>query len=361
MPWLLDSVTHNAGLDLHLKKKGEDEVPAKILLHYTKENCRKRRVLCSQLYVLRFLLEFLQDVNSANWEEDNPELNKEVEPVRQRWIALKSEYQDKVQEVEELLPQLLERIQLLQEKKTQLEETLQRFQQKKALKQDTVKQELQESIQKSQQSVQKCQQQIQLLKAEVDKLEQSADNWIQTVNRDSSHLDLLHSLQGISLVSVGEEDIVLDLNVGEEAQLAPLRIIVHLTSQGQFHIQAGNSMPDLPPDLQRGDICCITAVLLELKCWYQSHGRLLAELRDLQERFALDWLPAERKLFFLRGSVQYTLLVEPGYPHSGGVRLLSVRRSETSVPHDHFKPPAESPSLTVWLEYLRSSPEGAST
>lgn len=54
--------------------------------------------------------------------------DKEREMVRQKWKGLKSEYLNKVKEVEELLPQLIEKIELLQEKKNQLEASLQRYQ-----------------------------------------------------------------------------------------------------------------------------------------------------------------------------------------------------------------------------------------
>lgn len=51
-----------------------------------------------------------------------------MEMVKQKWKGLKSEYLNKVKEVEELLPQLLKNMQNLQEKKNQLEASLQKFQ-----------------------------------------------------------------------------------------------------------------------------------------------------------------------------------------------------------------------------------------
>ncbi|KAM9324265.1 outer kinetochore KNL1 complex subunit ZWINT [Gastrophryne carolinensis] len=352
----LDSIAKNPHLNPPQRDDGDGEVPAKFLVHYSMERRKKQKMLCSQLQVLRLLIEFLQEASTANWEESNLEsLSKEVASVRQKWKALKSEYQNKVQEVEKNLPQLLEKIQLLQDKKMQLEECLQRYLSQRAVKEKQAQQELQEVIQKQQQVLQKCQDQIKLLKSEVGRLEQSAESWIQTVNRDSSLVSLLESLQGMSLVSVGEKELVLDISTGH-SDVMPLRVNVHVTSEGRFHIEAENSMPDLPPELQCGTTNHMTAVILELACWYQSHGRLLAEMRELQERFAIDWLQEERKLLLLKGSTQYTLCVEPGYPQSGGIRLLSSKGSEQAAVTAHIQPPDERPTLRAWLEYLQSLP-----
>ncbi|XP_077332694.1 outer kinetochore KNL1 complex subunit ZWINT isoform X1 [Lithobates pipiens] len=349
---ILDSIASKPHLNIYQKEEG-DEVAAKVLVHYSKKRCKKQRILCNQLQVLRFLLEFLQEASTVSWEESNPELlNEEREMVRQKWKGLKSEYLNKVKEVEELLPQLLEKIQLLQEKKNQLEASLQRYQDKRATMEKQAKQELEEALQKQQQVVQKCQDHIEKLKVEVEKLEQSAESWIQSVNKDSSLLELLRTLQGMSLVSVEDKEMVLDLYAGETA-VAPLRINVHLTSE-QFHIKTEDSMPGLPPELQHGATSHITSVILELQCWYRNHGQLLAEMRVLQDRFSIDWLPVERQVLLLKDSKQYTLYVEPGYPQSGRVKLLSVKESEMGASSSNLKPPGEYPSLTTWLEYLQT-------
>ncbi|XP_075116984.1 uncharacterized protein LOC142185453 [Leptodactylus fuscus] len=282
---------------------------------------------------------------------------QEVEEVKKKWKCLKSEYQEKVNEVEEIIPQLLEKIQLVHEKKAQLEETLQTYHTQKVISEEKAKerqQHLQEVFQKQQLVVQKCQIQIEQLKDEIQKLEQSADCWIQTVNRDSAHVGLLSTLQGVSLVSAGEEELVLDLKVGEKTETPPLRVNLHWTSEGEFQVETEDSMPGLPPELQRGATSRITPVILGLQSWYQSHARLLKELRELKERFAIDWLPAERKLLFLKGSKQYSLLIDPGYPASGGVRLLGPEPCNTS---DNFKPPVEKPSVSNWLQYLHCYPD----
>ncbi|KAM5146490.1 outer kinetochore KNL1 complex subunit ZWINT [Mantella aurantiaca] len=355
---ILDSIANKPYLNLCRKEDG-DEVPAKILVHFSMERCRKQKLLCSQLRILRFLLEFLQEASTVSWEETNPELlSQEEEMVRQKWKGLKAEYQNKVKEVEELLPELLEKIQLLQEKKTQLEESLENFQSKRTIKENQAKQELEETLQKQKQVVQKCEDHIQLLKVEVEKLEQSADSWIQSVNKDYSLLELLRTLQGLSLVSVEDKELVLDLYAGETTATTPLRVNVHLTSEGQFHIKTEDFMPGLPPELHHGATTDIlTSVILELQCWYRNHSQLLAEMRELQDRFAIDWFPVERQILFLKGSVQYTLHVESGYPQSGEIKLLSVKGLETDELSNHFRPPGERPSLTAWLEYLQTLPQ----
>ncbi|XP_069842424.1 ZW10 interactor isoform X2 [Dendropsophus ebraccatus] len=322
---------------------------------------RKQKMLGSQLQVLRFLLEFLQEADTASWDETRPELlNQEVEEVKKKWKALKSEYQEKVNEVEEMIPQLLEKIELIHEKKTGLEEALHRYHAQKAVAEEKAKerqQHLQELFQKQQLVVQKCQLQMEQLKDEIQKLEQSVERWIQTVHSDSTLAGLLSNLEGVTLVSAEEKELVLELNVRERTEIPPLRVTLHWTSEEEFRVKTEDPMPRLPAELQRGSTSHVVPVILELHCWYQSHARLLTELNGLQERFAIDWLPADRKLLFLEGKRQHTLVIESGYPVSGGVRLLPVQGAGLCNTSDNIKPPMENPSVTDWLEYLHSAPK----
>ncbi|XP_071981128.1 outer kinetochore KNL1 complex subunit ZWINT isoform X2 [Engystomops pustulosus] len=346
---LLDSISNLPCLDVQ-HKEGDGGIPAKILVDYSMERRRKQKMLCSQLQVLQLLLGFLQEADTANWEETSPELlSQEVEEMKKKWKSLKSEYKKTVTEVEELIPQLLEKIQLVQEKKTQLEVALQQYQIQAAKRQ----QHLKEVFQKQQLVIQKCQIHIEQLKDEIQKLEQSADCWMQTVSRDTTLASLQNTLQGMSLVSVGDQELVLDLNVRNKCEIAPLRVTLHWTSEGEFQVETVDSMLRLPPELQRGATSHITPIILELQCWYQSYASLLKEMKDLHERFAIDWLPTERKLLFLKGKKQYSLAIEPGYPTSGGISLLGAEPCNTS----DFKPPLEKPSLSDWLEYLQSCPD----
>ncbi|XP_077140238.1 outer kinetochore KNL1 complex subunit ZWINT isoform X1 [Ranitomeya variabilis] len=350
---LLDSLGNSLCLDVHHKEEGDGEIPAKVLVDYSMERRRKQKMLCSQLQVLRFLLELLQEADTANWEEMSPELlNKEVEEVKKQWKSLRSEYQEKVNEVEELIPQLLEKIQLIQERKTQLEETMERYQAQARERQ----QHLQEVYQEQQVVVQKCQIQIAQLKDEVQELEQSVACWIRTVSRDAKFAGLL-SMHGVSLLSVGENELLLDLHVINKTEIPPLRVNLHLSSEGDFQVEPEDSMLTLPPELRRGAISHIIAIILELQCWYQSHATLLKELKELQQRFAIDWQPAERQLVFLNRNKQHRLAIGPGYPVSGGVRLLSVKGAEPCATADKIKPPVENPSLSDWLEYLHGYPD----
>ncbi|XP_075691049.1 outer kinetochore KNL1 complex subunit ZWINT isoform X2 [Rhinoderma darwinii] len=318
-------------------------------------------MLYSQLHVLHSLHDFLQEAHSANWEETGPGiLNQEVEQVKKKWKALKSEYQEKVKEVEEMIPQLLERIQLIQEKKTQLEETLQRYNTQKALaeeKAEEKRQHLQEVFQKQQLVLQKCQVQLKQLKDAVQKLEQSADCWNQIVNRNWTLAGLMNTLQRVSMVSVAEKELVLDINVSEKIEIPPLRVNLRWTSEGAFQVETEGSLPRLPPELQRWPTSHITPTILELQCWFQCNARLMNELKELQKRFAIDWLPIERQLLFSKGNNQHRLAIALGYPMSGGVRLLSVKTGEPSHVSDNIKPPGENPSLSDWLEYLHRSPD----
>ncbi|XP_072287451.1 outer kinetochore KNL1 complex subunit ZWINT isoform X2 [Pyxicephalus adspersus] len=321
---ILGSIAKHPYLNLHHKGAG-NELPVKIHLNHSKDTRMKEEVVRHQLQILGFLIEFLQEAANVNWEEATLEqLCQEIEIVKEKWKGFKAAYQNKVKEVEVLIPELLKKIQLLQRKKTQLEESLQRYHYK-------AKQQQEEALQKQQQMVKKCQEcqdHIQLLNMEVEKLEQSVDTWMRSVNKDSSLLELLRTLQGITLVPILEKELVLDLYASET--LASLRVNVKLTSEGQFQIKTEDSMPCLPPELQHGDISHIIPVILELKFWYRSHGQLLAEMKELRDRFIIDWLPVEQQIILLKGSMQYTLHVEPGYPQSGGVKLLSAKGMKTA-------------------------------
>ncbi|XP_073496520.1 outer kinetochore KNL1 complex subunit ZWINT isoform X2 [Phyllobates terribilis] len=350
---LLDSLRNSPCLDVRHKEEGDGEIPAKVLVDYSMERRRKQKMLCSQLQVLRFLLELLQEEDTANWEEMSPELlNKEVEEVKKKWKSLRSEYQEKVNEVEELIPQLLEKIQLIQERKTQLEEAMERYQ---AQAKERL-QHLQEVFQEQQLVVQKCQVQMEQLKDEVQTLEQSVDRWIRTVNRDSKLAGLL-SMHGVSLLAVGENELLLDLHIIGKTEMPPLRVNLHLSSEGEFQLAPEDAKLTLPPELQRGATSHIVPIILELQCWYRSHARLLKELKELHERFAIEWRPAERQLLFLHRNKQHRLAIGAGYPVSGGVWLLSVTGAGPCDTADKLKPPVENPSLSDWLEYLHGYPD----
>ncbi|XP_063792087.1 ZW10 interactor [Pseudophryne corroboree] len=357
---LLDSLSNISWLDVRQKADGDAEVPAKVLVDYSVERSKKQKMLCGQLQVLRFMLEFLRDADSVSWEDTIPELlSREVEEVKEKWKALKCEYQEKVTDVVDVLPQLLDRIQLLQEKRRQLEQSLQRYQSQKEVAEMKAKeklQHLQEVVEKQRLVVEKCQGQILELKEELQRLEQSADSWIQAVSRDSTHLGLLRSLSGVSLVSIGGKELVLDVSADEKTEIPPLRVTLHGTAEGKFQVETDSSVPSLPADLQHVSSSHITPVILELQSWYRSNTRLLKELGELQQRFALDWIPAEQMLIVLKGGKQFRLLIEPGYPLSGSIRLVSVTGAEPYTVPENFKPPVESPSLSEWLEYLHDSP-----
>ncbi|XP_056394835.1 ZW10 interactor-like [Hyla sarda] len=360
---LLDSLSNTPYLDVRRKEEGDGEIPANVLVEYSMGRRRKQKMLGSQLQVLRFLLEFLQEADTANWEDTSPEiLNQEVEEVKKKWKSLKCEYQEKVVEVEETIPLLLEKIQLIHDKKTELEEALHRYQAQKVIAEEKAKerqQHLQEVFQKQQLVVQKCQIQIEQLKGEIQKLEQSVECWIQAVHSDSTLAGLLNNLEGVTLVSAEEKELVLDLNVCKETEISPLRVTLHWTSEEEIKVETEDPMPRLPTELQCGATSHIIPIILELQSWYQSHARLLKEMKDLQERFTIDWLPTQMKLLFFKGDKQHTLVIEPGYPMSGGVRLLSGKGAEPCNTADNFKPPVENPSVSDWLEYLQSSPESS--
>ncbi|KAM4605824.1 outer kinetochore KNL1 complex subunit ZWINT isoform 2-T2 [Discoglossus pictus] len=325
------------------------------------ERRRKQKILCDQLHVLRLMLEFLEQADDNNWEEEIFSEGLKAEQAKQNWKTLKAAYQDKIQDAESTLPQLLQRLQSLKEKKWLLEESLQRYQSQKTtadtLMKNKVSQKhqcLQDVVQSQTLVVEKCQVHICQLQGELTSLEQSVSSWMQTVSRDSELQTLLQTLQAFSLESVGDNQLVLDLHVGDKEEIAPLRVTLKWTPQGDLQIKGDGSVPAIPRELQDGAISDVR-VILQLQDWYRGQARLLMELGALQERFAADWLPDERLLRFLKGSAQFTLHVTPGYPHSGAVQLVSMKGVRPGIDPGTCKPPVETPSLTDWLEYLDST------
>ncbi|XP_053330241.1 uncharacterized protein LOC128504037 isoform X2 [Spea bombifrons] len=352
---LLDAVTGALAVDEAHREDGDGDVSARVLVDSCKAHCRKQKMLCGQLQVLHFLLEFLEEADTANWDEAAPEiLSHKLEEVKRHWKLLKAQYQEKVREVEGIIPQLVDRQQLLREKQKLLEESLQRYQRQKeetnSVLQKRTEQEaerLQDFAQRQRQVVQKCAIQIHQLEEEVKRLEESASSWVQTVSR------LLTALQGFSVVSVEENTLVLDV---DETTDVPLRLTLRWSPQGGLQVETDGLVPAPPCELLAGSVSHVKSVILELQAWYRSQGHVLRELSGLQDRFAVDWLPAERTLLFLKGSTQCLLFVEPGYPATGGIQLKSVKSGRLSLDPATLKPPGEEPSLCDWLEYLQSCP-----
>lgn len=58
--------------------------------------------------------------------------------------------------------------------------------------------------------------------------------------------------------------------------------------------------------------------------------------------FAIDWRPAQRLLVYLKSATLVChLLVQEGYPSSGGVQLLSVTREGQAVDTSGLEVPGE--------------------
>ncbi|XP_018084814.1 uncharacterized protein LOC108698093 isoform X1 [Xenopus laevis] len=346
------------------RHREDSDGEAKVLLDYSMERRRKQKMLCGQLQVLRFLLEFLQQADTANWEETSAKsASQEVEEMKGKWKRLKAEYEEKVKEVEEMLPMLLQRLELLHGKREAIEEIVRRYEQKKAaveaLQESQMKekvQKLQGAVQNQQVNVQKGHVHIQQLQGTLEKLEQSLDGWIQTVSRDSQLCHLLQTLHGVSVVSIGDSELTLDLSVDEKSETLPLQVTLRWTPSGDLCIESASSVPSLPQDLLDGSVSHLTPVILELQCWYRSQAQLLKEIGELQGRFSIDWVPEKRNLLFLKGKMQCTLYLGPGYPLSKQVQLVSLKGAPQGIDPGTCKPSIENPSLTDWLEYLHTCP-----
>ncbi|CAH2317078.1 ZW10 interactor [Pelobates cultripes] len=216
---LLDSVIRASCLDQNHSEDGE--ISTKVLVDYSMERRRKQKMLCSQLQVLRFLLEFLEKADTASWEETSPEILKKELQVLQDLVVKKGKCLDL------------------------------------------------------------CQTRIHDLEEEIRRLEEFVDTWIQAVLWDSTFCSLLRTLQGVCLVSVGESELILDLVVDQMPETPTMRLNMCWTSQGSLHVKTDESVPVPPQELLTDSESYLLYVILEVQCWYHSQARVLREL-DLQ-------------------------------------------------------------------------------
>ncbi|XP_076852998.1 uncharacterized protein LOC143508411 isoform X2 [Brachyhypopomus gauderio] len=351
-----------------LQEAGEGEIMASYLM-----DCRrKQKLMCQQLCVLDDMLKVLGCVDSAEQflrQTCPPNPGREA---RDAWKALKTEYQDQVEEVEHLMCILDKRMGDLQNKRQTVEALLlavdnkreeckekQRVaakQQQRAEKQINL--QLDDSLQTAQNALYVYEKRLSQLRSEVDEQLTDVADWTYFTHRLQDVLAVTQSKMQYRMLSGSSSELCLELLPrSTEQSLQPLRLSVSMTSNNVFRLQVFQGTAGLLEESVEGPVRELSAALLEVTQRYISQGDMLAEIQALHSRFAIDWCPAKRLLIFLKSATTVCHLeLDEGYPSSGHARLLSVRKDGSLLNVDTLQPPVVSPTLTDWLEFLSFNP-----
>ncbi|XP_023969598.2 ZW10 interactor isoform X1 [Chrysemys picta bellii] len=354
----------------------EAELPAKVLVEHAVDTRKKQKWMCSQLHVVKFLLEFLDQRDSAPFDQKTKEaaVRSEMVQAKQQWKELKAGYQQRVEAIEGAVPCVLAQLEKGQHLAQRLKEALVQYEaqrheaEKKARDARERRQKEQQQLEERQQQLEEQaallrsrleaqRQELHRLQGELQSQECVASGWREKVERSSALCQLLETLQGVRLVSASGDEIDMELTPGPQPttpdpQAAtpdpqPLRLTLCWAEDGSVRVRSHS--PLFPAPAPCADV---RGTVLELQHRYRQLAPLLTEIQALQTRFPIDWQPQERRLRFLQPSAVWTLAVEPGYVGSGGVRLLAVQGQHGPGDPGAWKPPQETPSLREWLEYL---------
>ncbi|XP_048689195.1 outer kinetochore KNL1 complex subunit ZWINT isoform X2 [Caretta caretta] len=335
----------------------EAELPAKVLVEHAVDTRKKQKWMCSQLHVVKFLLEFLDQRDSAPFDQKTTEaaVRNEMMQAKQQWKELKAGYQQQVVAIEGAVPRVLAQLEKGQHLAQRLKEALARYEAQEQLEER--KQQLEEQAALLRSRVQAQRQELHRLQGELQSQECVASGWREKVERTSALCQLLETLQGVRVVSASADEIDVELTPGPQ-QTTPnpqpatpdpqlLRFTLCWAEDGSIRVQSHSPLFPLPRPCAD-----VRGTVLELQQSYGQLAPLLAEIQALQTRFSIDWQPQEHQLRFLQPSAIWTLAVEPGYPVWGRVRLLAVQGQRGPGDPGAWKPPQETPSLRDWLEYL---------
>ncbi|XP_041330448.1 ZW10 interactor [Pyrgilauda ruficollis] len=292
----------------------EGDVPTRVLMEHQMDTRRKQKLLLSQLRVLKLLLGVIENPGLL---PSATNLREAAAQARRRWRELKARYGEALGALEEAVPPTLAQLhrgqQLLHRGRTTLGARLNQ--------QEELKVKVHEAT---------------------ERRDQSGVFFSPNLGVGAS-CHLYQALAGVQVLppSPGTPELELELGPPPSSShsLPPLHLC--LTPSGGVRLQ--EPPLGLSPPLGPG--------LLELqqRCW--DSWSLWAEVTHLRTRFALDWQPELGLLQVLGGprgaQTLWTLQLEPGYPQSGGVRLLPPPKGAPPIPA-----PPNPPTLTRWLELL---------
>ncbi|TRY64438.1 hypothetical protein DNTS_017130 [Danionella cerebrum] len=351
-----------------LQETGEGE----IMVPYLMDCRRKQKQAFNQLCVADDMIQLLAGLESVDQLLKEPCPPKPGNEARSAWKALKAEYKEKVQEVEELIGDLQTRMEQLQQKRNKLENLLVTLHIKKEeckekeritakRNQRTEKQivfELEESIQAAQNTMSMCDMQLAKLDNEVEKLQTRVSDW--RLLRDGLQTLVTGTVKKsqFSLLSSSPSKLSFELlpHAAEKA-LEPLHVSATITSADEYHLQVFQGTAGLIEEVMNGPLRELSTTLVQLIEKYLSQGEMLSEIQALHYRFAIDWCPAKKHLIFLKSaSTVCHLRVEEGYPSHGQALLLSVKKDGCALDITNLQPPVPQPALKDWLEFLSSNP-----
>ncbi|XP_026853813.2 ZW10 interactor isoform X1 [Electrophorus electricus] len=350
----------------------EPQEAGEVMTSYLMDCRRKQKLMCQQLCVLDDMLKLLGGLDSAEQflrETCPPNPGSEA---RITWKALKTEYQEQVEELEHLMGTLGKRMGDLQNKRQTVETLLialdkkreeckekQRIaakQQQRAVKQINL--QLEESLQTAQNALRVCEKRLSKLRSDVDEQLTHVADWTVIIHRLQNVLTVTQTKMQYKLLLASPSELCLELLPrSTEQSLHPLCLSVTMTCDDIFHLQVFQGTAGVLEESVEGPVRELNAALLEVTQRYISQGDMLAEIQTLHSRFAIDWCPAKRLLIFLKSAtIVCHLKLDEGYPSSGQARLLSVRKDGHLLDVDTMQPPVVNPALTDWLEFLSSNP-----
>ncbi|XP_059728384.1 ZW10 interactor [Haemorhous mexicanus] len=324
-----------AALEAALAEEEEEgDVPTRVLVEHQMDTRRKQKLLLSQLRVLKLLLGVIENPGLPPAPTN---LREAAAQARGRWRELKAKYGGALGTLEEAVPPALAQLhrgqQLLQQGKAALGARLEQ--------QEELKVKVREATERRDQLLRRVQERRLQRLGRQEALQELRE----TAARVGASCHLYQTLAGVQVLppSPGTPKLEMELELGpppgSSHSLPPLRL--SLTPSGGVQLQ--EPPLGLPPPLGPG------LLELQLCCW--ESWSLWAEVTHLRNRFALDWQPELGLLQVLGGprgaQTLWTLQLEPGYPKSGGVRLLPPPKGAPPIPA-----PPDPPTLTQWLELL---------
>ncbi|XP_062975583.1 ZW10 interactor-like isoform X2 [Elgaria multicarinata webbii] len=324
----------------------EAELPAQVLAEHAVNTRKTHKLMYTQLQVVKFLLDFLDSAPCIQ-DASGAAVRKEMAEAKQQWKALKVEYQQQVEAIKGAVPQNRE-----------MEEKVRNAQDRCLKEQELLcerQQQLERHVTELQNRVEVHHEELQRLQAELEEQERQASVWKEEMQSISDFRCLLETLRGVKLTCATESDLEVELSSHSQPGTAAshqLKLRLHWENDGNITLQNASPFFPLPDVLPMGACSTIKAFILELQHSYAQQAQLLAEIELLQSCFAIDWQQEKRLVSYLKPSSTCCLYVEPGYPTSGRICLLSVKNQHGTVDVTSYKPPQERPSLKKWLVYL---------
>ncbi|XP_053149402.1 ZW10 interactor-like [Hemicordylus capensis] len=349
----------------------ESELPAKVLAEHAVNTRKTHKFLYIQLQVVKFLLDFLDSAPCVQDASDSA-VRKEMAEAKQQWKALKAEYQQEVEAIEGMVLQMLAKLEEARDRAHLLEEALQCYEAKKREMEEKVRsaqdrclkeqahlcerqRQVEGYVAELQGRLQMHRKELQRLQGELAEQECQACDWREKVQRISDFACLVETLQGVKLIHASERDLEFELisqpqSVNSDAHR--LKLCLHWGEDGNIVLQSDGPffLPSVVLPMNSGST--IKEIILELQNTYSQEAELLAEIESLRNCFAINWQEEDRVLHYLTPSSTCRLYVEPGYPVSGGICLLSVKSQHGTIDAAAYRPPQEKPSLQNWLVYL---------